>query len=70
VANPTVVPPATGAYGTGGGAATGGLGIFFFGIAALLALAGLIVPRLIWRLGTTAPPAVAPPFLALQERPG
>ena len=41
-----------------------------FGVVALLAVGGLVVPGLFWRLGMTAPPAVASPFLALLERPG
>jgi hypothetical protein len=69
VAGASVIPPATGAYGSGGGASSGGLG-FFFGIAALLALASLAVAGLIWRLRPTVSWVAPPPFLALQERPG
>jgi hypothetical protein len=61
--------PDTGVYAGGGNAAGGGLG-FFFGVAALLALAVVVVPRVIWALDTTtrlAPPA---PLLSLLERPG
>ena len=70
VADPSGVPPVSGVFGGGGQAAGGGLGFFFFGVVALLALGGLVVPGLFWRLGMTAPPAVASPFLALLERPG
>jgi hypothetical protein len=69
VAGPSVIPPATGAYGGGGEAATGGVG-FFFGIAALLALAYLIVARLIWRIRSIVRVTAPQPYLCLQERPG
>jgi hypothetical protein len=70
VAGPSALPPATGASGIGGGAATGGFGIFFFGAAALLALALLAMSRLMWVLRTTVLLAAPTPFLSLQERPG
>jgi len=58
------------AGGANAAAAAGGVGFFFFGLAALLALAGAVVPRVIWTLGTTARAAQPPPFVSLLERPG
>jgi hypothetical protein len=43
---------------------------FFFGVAALLALAALVVPSVIWTLAATGRPAAPRPFLRLLERPG
>jgi len=70
VANPSGVPPVTGAYGTGGAAASGGMGFFFFGIAALLSLAFLLMSRVSWNLRATALPIAPQPFISLLERPG
>jgi hypothetical protein len=61
--------PVPGASAIGGSA--GGLGaVFFFGLAALLASAGLVRPRGISVLRGTADAAAPQPFLALLERPG
>jgi hypothetical protein len=58
-------------FAGGAEAASGGLGFsFFFGIAALLALAALGVPSVIWTLATRARPVPPRPFLSLLERPG
>jgi hypothetical protein len=58
-------------FAGGAEAASGGLGsFFFFGVAALLALAALVVPGVIWTLATTARPVPPRPFLCLLERPG
>ncbi|MGH2892149.1 MAG: hypothetical protein ACRDPM_02605 [Solirubrobacteraceae bacterium] len=63
--------PDTAASAGGGSAAGGGLGSFFFsGIAALLALAVVVVPGVIWALAATARLAPTPPSLSLLERPG
>lgn len=63
---PAPVPDAS----TEGGTA-GGLGaFFFFGLAALLASAGLVRPRVLSVLRRTAKPAAPQPFLSLLERPG
>lgn len=70
VAGPSVLPTATGAYGGRGEAATGGFGLSFFGIAALLALSGLVVPRVVWTLRITARVAAPQPLVSLLERPG
>jgi hypothetical protein len=53
-----------------GGGASGGSGFFFFGVAALLALAGLVVPRVIGTVRATAAAAAPQPFRSLLERPG
>jgi hypothetical protein len=66
VGAPGPVPVATPA----GGSASGLGGIFFFGLAALLALAGLFRPRVISVLRRTGNAAAPQPFLALLERPG
>jgi hypothetical protein len=61
--------PVPGASTVGGSA--GGVGaMFFFGLAALLALAGLVRPRVISVLRRTTVVAAPQPFLALLERPG
>jgi hypothetical protein len=70
LSNPSVPVPDTGALGTGGDAASGGLGLSFVGIAALVALAFLAAPRMIWALRTTRRLAAPQPFLSLLERPG
>jgi hypothetical protein len=70
VANPSGVPPVTGAFGSGGAAASGGMGFFFFGIAALLSLAFLLMSRVSWNLRATALPIAPQPFISLLERPG
>ena len=70
VATPSVVPPVLGAYGSGGAAASGGMGFFFFGIAALLSLAFLLLSRASWNLRATALPIAPQPFISLLERPG
>jgi len=58
-------------FAGGAEAASGGLGFFFFfGVAALLALAALVVPRVIWTLAATPRPVSPRPFLCLLERPG
>jgi hypothetical protein len=57
-------------FAGGAEAASGGLGFFFFGVAALLALAALVVPSVIWTLATTPRPVPPRPFLCLLERPG
>jgi hypothetical protein len=46
------------------------LGFFFFAIAALLVVAVLVVPRVIWTLCATARLAASRPYLCLLERPG
>ena len=52
------------------GGASGGSGFFFFFVAALLALAGLLVPRVIGTVRTTTDGPPPQPFLWLLERPG
>jgi hypothetical protein len=56
----------------GGGAdgASGVAGFFFFGVAALLALTLVFVPRGSWKLLATIRPVMPQPFLCLLERPG
>jgi hypothetical protein len=57
--------------GPGGGVGTGGgSGAFFFGAMALLALAGLAVPRLIGAVPDFRFCAALEPCLMLPERPG
>jgi hypothetical protein len=46
------------------------MGFFFFGIAALLSLAFLLVSRVSWNLRATARPLAPQPFVSLLERPG
>jgi hypothetical protein len=65
VAAPAVAP---GSF-TGGGAG-GGSGLFFFGLAAVLGLAGVAVPRLVCSVRPVAVAAVREPFLRLLARPG
>jgi hypothetical protein len=65
VAAPAVAP---GSF-TGGGAG-GGSGLFFFGLAAVLGLAGVAVPRLVCPVRPVAVAAVREPFLRLLARPG
>jgi hypothetical protein len=70
-AGPSVPLPADGVSVGGAGAAGGGVSPFFlFGVAALLALAVVVVPGVIWTLAAIARVAVRPPLLALRERPG
>ena len=68
--NPVGSPmPLPAASSTGGSA--GGLGgLFFFGLAALLAAAGLVRPRVFRMLRRTVDTAGPQPFLCLLERPG
>ncbi|HET6871010.1 MAG TPA: hypothetical protein VFH80_34180 [Solirubrobacteraceae bacterium] len=63
---PTPIPAA----GMVGGSAGGIGGLFFFGLAALLALAGLVRAGMISVLRRTPHAATPQPFLALLERPG
>jgi hypothetical protein len=56
--------------GGGGEAASGGLGLFFFGIAGLLVLASLAVSGMSWALGATVRLPMPMPFISLLERPG
>jgi hypothetical protein len=64
--------PASGAQsGSGAGsAAGGGSGLFFFGVAALLTLAALFVPRVIGTLKLFGRSMAPEPFLLSLERPG
>jgi hypothetical protein len=63
--------PANGALVGGGNAAGGGLSpFFFFGVAALFALAVGVVPGVIWTLAATTRLAPPRPFVSLRERPG
>jgi hypothetical protein len=55
--------------GSGFGAG-GGSGFYFFGVAALLALAALFVPRVICVLRMFARSRGPQPFVLLLERPG
>ncbi len=66
VETPSPVPAAS----TVGGSASGLGGIFFFGVAALLAFAGLVHSPMTSVLRRTADAAAPQPFLALLERPG
>ena len=69
--SPAAPVPGPSVFAGGADAAGGGLGFsFFFGIAALLALAALVVPSVIWTLAATVRPAPLRPFLSLLERPG
>ncbi len=52
------------------GGASGGSGFFFVFVAALLALAGLLVPRVVGTVRTTTDGPPPQPFLWLLERPG
>ena len=61
--------PAPAPNGVGGSAAGGGSG-FFFGVAALFALAALFVPRVICTLRTFVFSHAPEPFFLLPERPG
>jgi hypothetical protein len=63
---PSPIPAAS----SNGGAAGGLGGLFFFGMAMLLAVAGLVRARVISRLRRTAAAVAPQPFLALLERPG
>jgi hypothetical protein len=57
--------------GTGvDGAAGSGSGLFFFGVAALLASVGLALPRGLLTLPTTRRAAAPKLFVLLLERPG
>ena len=69
-ANPSAVPLSTGSFGTGGRAAVGGFGLFFFGAAALLALAVELVLGASSSLRVTARRMMPQPFISLLERPG
>jgi len=65
------VPPAPVPAGPQGAAgATGGSGFFFFSVAALLALTGLLIPGVLGSLRTSISVAPPQPFLCLLERPG
>jgi hypothetical protein len=74
-ASPT---PGSSAPNPGGGSvlsgvdfgAGGGPGFFFSSVAALLALAALFMPRVVWTLRTFAQACRPQPFLLLPERPG
>jgi hypothetical protein len=68
---PPVSLPGAVPFGGGGDGVGGGSGFFFFfGVAGLVALAGLLVPRGLWALGVTVRPALPQPFICLLERPG
>jgi len=67
---PVDVPSPVPAASTVGGSAGGLGGLFFFGLAALIALAGLFCARVTSVLRRTADAAAPQPFLALLERPG
>jgi hypothetical protein len=54
----------------GGSAAGGGSGFFFFGVAALLSLAALLVPRVLCTLRIFWASRAPSPYLLLLERPG
>jgi len=69
-ANPSAAPLNTGSFGTGGRAATGGFGLFFFGAAALLALAVELLLGASSPLRATARRTMPQPFISLLERPG
>jgi hypothetical protein len=61
----------TGPLGAGGGsAAGGGSGFFFFGVAALLSLAALFVPRVLRTLRMFGASRAPSAFSLLLERPG
>ncbi|MBV9801245.1 MAG: hypothetical protein JO039_24595, partial [Solirubrobacterales bacterium] len=65
------VAPNGGPSGTGAdSAAGGGSGGFFFGVAALLALAALFVPRVLCTLRTFRLSRAPDPYSLLLERPG
>jgi hypothetical protein len=66
----SVSPLSSGSFGTGGRAAAGGFGLFFFGIAALAALGVLLAAGACSLLATTARLATPQPFISLLERPG
>src|SRR5581483_10151002 len=67
---PVGTPVPVGAASTTGGSAGGIGGVFFFGLAALLAFAGLVRARVLFVLRRTPDAAWPQPFLALLERPG
>jgi hypothetical protein len=69
-ARQTVPLPAVSAFGGGGEAASGGLGLFFFGIAGLLVFSSLAVLGMSWALGATMRLPSPQPFICLLERPG
>jgi hypothetical protein len=69
VPRPSVPLPGQAAFG-GGDAASGGLGLFFFGAAALIAMLIVVAPGMTWALVSPTQPAAAQPFLSLLERPG
>src|SRR6185312_9047094 len=68
--DPVDAPIPVPAASTVGGSASGLGGLFFFGLATLLASAGLFRARVISALRTDAGGATPQPFLALLERPG
>jgi hypothetical protein len=68
--HPVDVPIPVPAASPLGGSASGVGGLFFFGLAALLASAGFLRARVISALHGTADSAAPQPFLALLERPG
>jgi hypothetical protein len=70
VGAPMPMPMPVPAASTPGGSASGLGGVFFFGLAALLASAGLFRARVISMLRGTLDSAAPQPFLALLERPG
>jgi hypothetical protein len=67
---PTVAAPAAAPGSFTGGSVGGGSGLFFFGLAAVLGLAGVAVPRLVCSVRPVAAAAVREPFLRLLARPG
>jgi hypothetical protein len=67
---PVQTPAPVPAAATAGGSAGGIGGLFFFGLATLLALAGLVRARVSSVLRRTTDAAAPQPFLALLERPG
>jgi hypothetical protein len=68
--SPVAAPPAVAPGSFTGGGAGGGSGLFFFGLAAVLGLAGVAVPRLVCPVRPVAVAAVREPFLRLLARPG
>jgi hypothetical protein len=68
--HPVDAPVPVPAASTAGGSASGLGGLFFFGMAALLASAGLARVRVISLLRRTADAAAPQPYLGLLEQPG
>jgi hypothetical protein len=70
-AGPLAPAPGGVQYGAGVGSAAGaGSGLFFFGLAALLAFAALGAPRAFWMLRATRCVGAPQPFLLLLDHPG